>query len=174
MIPALAGPLLGLKIKAIEGYPTSRDQILAIENGEIDGTLQAWQVWKTTRPNWFRPDGFGVPVIQVGIYPDPEAPPTPLLRDLVKPGDRPLASMFDTIGVIGRGLAAPPGVSNAMLDTLRSAFRRMLADPDYVADSKQSRLRDLPGDGAKLEREIAGAITKVDPVVLAKARELTK
>ena len=45
MIPAIAKPLLGLKVKVIGGYEGSRDTILAMEKGEIDGTVQAWQAW---------------------------------------------------------------------------------------------------------------------------------
>jgi tripartite-type tricarboxylate transporter receptor subunit TctC len=174
MIPALAAPLLGLKIKQVEGYETSRDQILAIEKGEIDGTLQAWQVWKMTRPAWFEPGGFGVPVMQIGVSPDPQAPPTPLLRDLVRPRDRALASLFDTIGVIGRGLAAPPGTPDDTVKTLRAAFRSMLVDPGYVADSNGVNLRVLPGTGEKAESAVIAVVNKTDPAVLAKARALTQ
>ena len=39
MIPALAAPLLGLKIKHVGGYNSSREMILAMEKGEIDASL---------------------------------------------------------------------------------------------------------------------------------------
>jgi tripartite-type tricarboxylate transporter receptor subunit TctC len=174
MIPALAGPLLGLKIKPVSGYDSSREMILAIEKGEADGTLQAWQVWKQSRPDWFKPDGYGVPLIQIGVTPDPDAPATPLLRDLVRPEDRSLAGLFDTIGVIGRGLAAPPGTSNEVLAVLRTGFQAMLVDPTYVDEAKRGQLRVLPKSGEELEQTIADTFSKSDASVIKRGQALTQ
>jgi len=174
MIPALAGPLLGLKIKPISGYGSSREMILAMERGEADGTLQAWQVWKQSRPDWFQPGGNGVPVIQIGVAADPDAPPTPLLRDLVAPADRPVASLFDTIGIIGRSLAAPPSMPDDVLAALRAAFQKMLVDPAYIAESQQSQLRILPKSGEELETAIQAAFANVTPEALKRGRDLTE
>ena len=174
MIPALAAPLLGLKIKHVGGYNSSREIILAMEKGEIDGTLQAWQVWKQSRPSWFEPDGFAVPVIQVGAVSDPDAPNTPLLRDLVAPSDKPLAGLFDTIGVLGRSLAAPAGVSAADLATLRAGFKKMSTDPEFVEEAKQSHLRLLVKSGETLEAAIADAFVGSSPEVVRRAQALTQ
>jgi tripartite-type tricarboxylate transporter receptor subunit TctC len=174
MIPALAGPLLDLKIKPVAGYNSSQDMILAMEKGEIDGTLQAWQVWKQSRPDWFRPNGFGVPVLQIGAVADPDAPTTPLLRDIVSADKRPLASLFDTIGIMGRSLAAPPATAAEIVATLRQAFQDTLVDPDFIAEAKQSQLRILPRSGEELQAAIEDALSKVDVDVVKRGRELTQ
>ena len=174
MIPALAGPLLNLKIKPVGGYEASREMILAMDRGEIDGTLQAWQVWKQSRPAWFEPGGFAVPVIQVGASADPDAPMTPLLRDLVKQQDRPLVALFDTIGLIGRSLAAPNGTPDDVVASLRAAFQSMLRDPEYIAEAQKSQLRILPRSGAELESAILAAFESSSPDVVRQARELTQ
>ena len=96
MIPAIAKPLLDLKVKVIGGYEGSRDTILAMEKGEIDGTVQAWQAWLQARPAWFTgADSYGVALLQVGVTPDPDAPKVPLLSDLVGKEDRPIVALFD-------------------------------------------------------------------------------
>lgn len=172
MIPALAGPLLGLKIKQVDGYDSSREMILAMDKGEIDGTLQAWSVWEQARPHWFTPEGAAKPVIQVGASADPDAPATPLLRDLVRPPDKPLASLFDTIGVIGRSLAAPPGTPPEVVAQMRQAFAAMLKDPEYVAESKQSKLRILPRTGEQLREAIQSAFDSSSPEVIKRAKAL--
>lgn len=174
MIPALAAPLLGLKIRNIGGYVSSHDMILAMEKGEIDGTLQAWQVWKQARPSWFEPNGFAVPVIQVGSVADPDAPKTPLLRNLVAPSDRPLARLFDTIGVLGRSLAMPPAASDETLATLRGAFVAMLADPDFIDEANRTHLRVLARTGEELEAAIADAFANSKPDVVKRAQALTQ
>ena len=174
MIPALAGPLLNLKIKHVGGYDSSREMILAMDKSEIDGTLQAWQVWKQSRPAWFEPDGFAVPVIQVGASADPDAPATPLLRDLVKPQDRPVVALFDTIGTIGRSLAAPNGTPDDIVKALRTAFQSMLKDSEFIAEAQKSQLRILSRSGEELEKSILAAFNGSSPDVVSRARELTQ
>jgi tripartite-type tricarboxylate transporter receptor subunit TctC len=174
MIPALAGPLLDLKIKPIAGYTSSQDMILSMEKGETDGTLQAWQVWKQSRPDWFKPGGFGVPVLQIGAVADPDAPPTPLLRDVVSADKKPLASLFDTIGILGRSLAAPPGTAADMVALLRKAFEDMLRDPEFIAEAKQTKLRILPRSGEDLQAAIEEALVTPSADVVRRGQELTQ
>jgi tripartite-type tricarboxylate transporter receptor subunit TctC len=170
-IPAIAKPLLGLKVKVIGGYEGSRDTILAMEKGEIDGTVQAWQAWVQARPTWFTgADSYGVAMLQVGVTPDPDAPKVPLLSDLVAKEDRPIVALFDTIGLIGRGLAAPPGTPPEYVEALRRAFDSMMADADYRAEAQKTQLRVLPKSGAELQQAIAAAIDNADPKTVERAR----
>jgi tripartite-type tricarboxylate transporter receptor subunit TctC len=171
MIPAIAKPLLDLKVKVIGGYEGSRDTILAMEKGEIDGTVQAWQAWVQARPAWFTgADSYGVALLQVGVTPDPDAPKVPLLSDLVAKEDRPIVALFDTIGLIGRGLAAPPGTPTEYVEALQRAFDSMMTDAEYRAEAQKSQLRVLPKSGAELQKAIAGAIDNADAATLERAR----
>jgi hypothetical protein len=171
MIPAIAKPLLGLKVKVIGGYEGSRDTILAMEKGEIDGTVQAWQAWLQARPGWFTGgNSYGVPLLQVGVSPDPDAPGVPLLRDLVAKEDQQIVALFDTIGLIGRGLAAPPGTPADYVAELRKAFDAMMRDRDYRAEAQKTGLRVLPKSGAELQRAITAAIDSVDQTTIERAR----
>lgn len=170
-IPAIAKPLLGLKVKVIGGYEGSRDTILAMEKGEIDGTVQAWQAWIQARPTWFSgADSYGVPLLQVGVTPDPDAPNVPLLSALVAKEDKPIVALFDTIGLIGRGLAAPPATPREYVDALRQAFNSMLADGEYRAEAQKTQLRVLPKTGEELQKAIADAIDNADLQTVERAR----
>jgi hypothetical protein len=170
-IPAIARPLLGLKVKLIGGYDGSRDTILAMEKGEIDGTVQAWQAWLQARPAWFEgPNAYGVPLLQVGATPDPDAPAVPLLSALVAKEDRPIVAVFDTIGLIGRGLAAPPATPPDHVEALRRAFDAMQADGEYRAEAQKVQLRILPKRGDELQRAITEAIDNADPAMIERAR----
>src|SRR5437588_10701937 len=100
-IPAIARELLGLKVKRIGGYEGSRDAILAIERGEIDGAVFGWETWITAVPRWFeRGTEFAVPILQVGLTPDPDVPTVPMLSSLVSRSDLPIADLFGDIGMI--------------------------------------------------------------------------
>jgi tripartite-type tricarboxylate transporter receptor subunit TctC len=171
MIPAIAKPLLGLKVKVIGGYEGSRDTILAMEKGEIDGTLQSWQTWMQARPTWFAgPNSYGVPMLQVGVTADPDAPKVPLLSALVAREDKPIVALLDTIGLIGRGLAAPPATPPQYRDALRKAFNSMMADAAYRAEAQKTQLRVLPKNGDELQKAIAEAIDNADPATIERAR----
>jgi len=172
-IPAVAKQLLGLKVKLIGGYEGSRDTILAMEKGEIDGTMQAWQAWQQARPMWFEgSDPYGVPLLQVGVAADPDGPKVPLLSDLVAPGDKAVAGLFDTIGMIGRSLAAPPATPAHYVTALRKAFTAMAADQTFRHDAESIKLRVAPKTGDSLQAAIADAIGETDASSIARARAI--
>ena len=172
-IPAVARELLGLKVKLIGGFEGSRDTILAMERGEIDGTLQAWQSWQQARPTWFEgSDPYGVPILQVGVAADPDGPKVPLLSELAAPQDKAVAGLFDTIGLLGRSLAAPPATPAAAVAALRSAFTAMVADPGFRHDADGIGLRIAPKAGDALQSAINNAIDRTDPTSVARARTI--
>src|SRR4051794_2691782 len=53
MIPAIAKPLLGLKVKVIGGYEGTRARLLAMEEGENDGNPHPRERRMAARPHWF-------------------------------------------------------------------------------------------------------------------------
>src|SRR5262245_41616856 len=159
LIPAFAGPLLGLKTKAVGGFKGSADIILAMERGEIDGSAQGWQVWTQARADWFKgPDSFAAPIFQTGVTPDPDAPNVPLLSKLVKPEDASLVALLDTMGLIGRSHAMPPNTPPAIVAMFRSAFQRMVVDEAYRNEAKKMNLRSIPRSAEQLEDGVRKAL----------------
>jgi hypothetical protein len=174
MIPAVARELLGLKLKLVSGYKGSRDTIIAIERGEIDGAVFGWETWITAVPQWFdKGKEFAVPLLQVGLAPDPDLPALPMLSDLVSKADRQIVDLFGIIGLTGRSLALPPGVPDTYLQVYRTAFQKMMNDQEYAAEAKKSKLRVIPVSGAKLASAIHDAINTTDAAVVQRAREIT-
>jgi tripartite-type tricarboxylate transporter receptor subunit TctC len=174
MIPSIAKELLGLKVKLIGGYEGSRDAIFAIEKGEIDGAVFGWETWITAVPQWFeRGKEFAVPVLQVGLTPDPDVPTLPMLSTLAAKADLPIVDLLGVIGMIGRGLALPPGTPDAYLQVLRAAFKKMLEDPEYQAEATRLKLRVVPTPGDQLTKAIHEAINNTDAAVIERTRALT-
>lgn len=176
LIPALARETLGLKIKAIAGYEGSRDTLLAIERGEIDGGSFGWETWAQAVPKWFEgaDKSFAVPLFQLGRAPDPDKPGVPLLATLVAPSDGALVNLFDTIGLIGRSLALPPATRDDIVEQHRKAMQAMLADREFQAEAARRKLRLMPLAGAELEAAILSAAGSADPGVLARARAMVE
>jgi tripartite-type tricarboxylate transporter receptor subunit TctC len=173
MIPAIARELLGLKVKLIGGYQGSRDAIIAMERGEIDGAVFGWETWITAAPHWFEGGKeFAVPILQVGLERDPDVTSLPMLSDLAPKADRPIVDLFGMIGLIGRSLALPPGVPDGYLKTYRTAFQAMLKDPEYIAEAKRTKLRVIPASGGELASAIERAINTTDTAVIERARAI--
>lgn len=173
MIPAIARELLGLRVKLIAGYEGSRSTLQAMEKGEIDGAVFGWETWAQAVPHWFeKGNAFAIPIMQLGVASDPDAPPAPMLADLVARDDVPLVNLFATIGVIGRGLALPPAASDESLEIFRGAFERMLQDTNYRSEASRLKLRVLPTGGDDLQKAIAEAIANSSNAMIQRARSI--
>ncbi len=175
IITSIAKPLLGLKTSIVGGYQGSQDTILAMERREVDGTVQGWQVWTQARRSWFEgPDSFAATIFQVGVTSDPDAPATPLLSTLVRPEDRPIVSILDTMGLLGRSLAAPASTSQQNVEVLRAAFEKMTRSAAFEADIHKMGLRSSPRSGQELEKAVSDAVSGANDQIIARARGLLK
>jgi tripartite-type tricarboxylate transporter receptor subunit TctC len=173
MIPALAKGLLGLKVKLIAGYEGSNKVILAIEQGELHAAALNWLAWEVAVPQWFdKAKPFAIPVLQVGLSPDPAIPEVPMLSTMAAKEDLPLINFIATHGIIGRSLAAPPGTPRENVVMLRESFAAMLSDTAYLQDAAKRRLRVIPSTGEALQDAVKSAIDNADGPVLAKARAI--
>ena len=97
-------------------------------------------------------DGSLIPVIQGGLARTKDLPNVPLMQDLV--GDAQTKKIIEFISAgsaIGRALIAPPGVPADRLAALRTAFDKVVIDPDFIADAAK-RSADLePAPGATVQ-----------------------
>ena len=85
-----------------------------------------------------------------------------------------MSGLFDTIGILGRSLAAPPGTAADMVALLRKAFEDMLRDPEFIAEAKQTKLRILPRSGEDLQAAIEEALVTPSADVVRRGQELTQ
>ncbi|MDX1483770.1 MAG: tripartite tricarboxylate transporter substrate-binding protein [Alphaproteobacteria bacterium] len=176
LIPRMAKEMLGLKIKQVSGYKGSSKTILAMEQGEHQGTGFNWLAWSSKVSHWFKPgkDGkqFANAILQTGVWKDPDLPNVPMLRDLVEEKHKPIVAFMATLGIIGRGLALPPGAPKEIVGPLRAAFDKMVKDPAYIADTKKRRLRVYPTPGADIQDFVTKAYANANPEVVAAARKM--
>jgi tripartite-type tricarboxylate transporter receptor subunit TctC len=170
----LAAAMLGFKVKMVPGYKGSNAAIFAIEQGEAHFAMYNWLAW-VSRSKWFEGDKpFVRPILQIGFFKDPDLPAdVAMLSDLVKnPEDRKVIDFIASLGVLGRGLAAPPGVAADRVAMLRKAYDAMNADKDFAADLKKRKLRLVPSDGAKIQEIVVAAVNGATPEVVARARKM--
>jgi len=173
MLPRLMVKTLGLKIKQIGGYKGSRKTILAMEQGEHDGTGFNWLAWSSIVPHWFKEGKeFAVPIMQLGHFKDPDLPNVPMISDLVDPKYKAMIAFMATHGLIGRGLAFPPKVPKKLAKQLRTAFDKMVNSKAYKAEAKKRGLRVVASTGQQIQDVVNDGIKNADPKVVAQAAKI--
>ena len=166
MYPRITNGLLGTKLNVVAGFPGgSTDQILAVESGEMHGSTSTWRSWNRRKD--LLDSGFIVPILQYGAGRSPDIDQVPNIIDLIAdPVDQQVARFVTSPSVVGRGMAALPGTPEDRVAALREAFKKMLADPDFIAAAAAA---NLPLDGPMLGEEaqalIEGALNSSPEVV---------
>ena len=144
--------LLGAKIKLVQGYNGGADLKLAMQRGEVQAACgMALSSMKSQHAAEFE-SGQLRPVIQLAMARSPELPDVPHVYDYAK--DDETRQMFDLVfgrHVIGRPLAAPPGVPQDRKAALRTAFDATMKDPVFIADADSLKLDFAASDGAGVE-----------------------
>jgi tripartite-type tricarboxylate transporter receptor subunit TctC len=159
--PKLANELLGTKFKIVTGYPGGTPIVLALERGEVEGRgSNPWSEWKATKPDWVR-DGKIIALMQMSLFKHPDLPHVPLMIDLA-PNDtvRSIFELVSIVGEIGRPFMTSPSIPPERVAALREAFRKTMADPDFLADAAKSHIDVHPIFGEELDelvRRVLGA-----------------
>ena len=181
MIPNMLKNMLGLKVKVISGYKGSKRTVLAMEQGEHSGTGFNWLAWSSIAPQWFAQKYGGtaepgkeqaIPLLQIGTSPDPALPDVPMLTDHVTGVDLKIVNFISSHGIIGRGLAYPPGIAKDKVATLRKQYANMAKDAAFARDAKKRRLRVLYSSGEQIQNVVNQAFKDADPKVVKAAAKI--
>jgi tripartite-type tricarboxylate transporter receptor subunit TctC len=151
--PKLANELLGTKFKIVSGYPGGTPIVLALERGEVEGRgSNPWSEWKATKPDWVR-EGKIIALMQMSLFKHPDLPHVPLMIDLAP--NETVKSIFELVsitGEIGRPFVTAPGIPTERLAALRAAFKKMVDDPEFLADAAKSRIDIYAIHGEELDQ----------------------
>ena len=148
--PLVANSLFGFKFKVVPGYQSSSKILLALESGEVQGTITAWTTLRALKTDWLQQKKIKV-IAQWGFESNPELPGVPNVLDVAKP-DADKAAMRLTMARldIGRPFFLPPGVPADRVAALRKAFDETMKDPAYLAEAKKMKLDINPLTGQQL------------------------
>jgi tripartite-type tricarboxylate transporter receptor subunit TctC len=165
--------LLGLRFKAVSGFPSTADVFLAIERGEVEGVCEAEDSIVSRRPDWISGRKVSL-ILQGGLEPDPELAGIPYVLDLARNNEerQEIAFLYAGEG-IGRPYAAPPDLPRGRLATLRSAFDATMNDADFISDAKAQKLLPKPRNGAYLEN-LVGRIYSAPANIVERVGALLK
>ncbi len=162
----------GSQFEVVSGYKGSADIFLALERGEVDGMCGLdWSSLKAQRGDWIKSKKLNI-LIQTGLEPEPELVElgVPDMWKFVKnPVDKAAAELVVSQQIFGRPFIAPPGIPDVALKTLRDAFAKTMADPEFKADAEKSRIDINPTSGEKVQELVTRIFaTPADTVARAK------
>ena len=163
--PKALNELIGTKFKLVGGFPASSDVFLAMERGEVEGICESLDSIKIRRPDWIATKTISI-LFQGGAAPNPELKDVPFVRDLARSEEQKQAIEFLYAGQgIGRPFVAPPDLPSDRLAMLRAAFDATMKDPDFIAETRASKLDLEPEDGGRLAALIAKIYATPKPIV---------
>jgi tripartite-type tricarboxylate transporter receptor subunit TctC len=154
--PRMLNALIGTKFKIITGYPGTREIILAIERGEVQGLGDiSISSLMRARPDWLRDKRVRI-LMQIALEKDPELPGIPFALDYVKNDlDRKVMELNLTQKRIARPIIAPPGLPADRLAALRAAFAALATDKEFLADATKAKIEVSPLAGPAVDKVVA-------------------
>jgi hypothetical protein len=164
MAPALLAAN-GAPVKVVLGYVSTARVLLALEQGEIDGTF--------TVGNALAARSDLAAKMATLVQTAPTRPGVPLLRDVVRASQQPIVDLVQAPDSIGLPLIGPAGMPAEVTAVLRQAFLAMAADRDYQAEAERVDLPvGQPIEGSRIAQMIAALAAGATAEVTAEFNRL--
>jgi tripartite-type tricarboxylate transporter receptor subunit TctC len=171
--PRVLNLIAGTKFNIVTGYGAGAQVRLAVESGEVQAGIAPLALMRSEMADWLTEKKVKI-LVQYAPERQASLPDVPASVELGRTDEeRKILGFFVADSAIGRSLAAPPGVSPALVQALRKAFDAMIQDPDFIADVTKRKVDIDPMPGEKLQQLVAG-MTKLPPATVAKAREVAQ
>jgi tripartite-type tricarboxylate transporter receptor subunit TctC len=134
-IPLIMNELFGTKFKVVQGYKGTADMALAMERGEVEGTIASLPLMKTLHPEWVANKSVNF-LWQNTAVRRPGFADVPSIVEFATTDDqKALLKLATSAAELGRSLAAPPGTADDVVAAYRKAFDDMIKDADFIADA---------------------------------------
>ena len=134
---------LGTKFKIVTGYRGTATMRIAMQSKEADAACWTWESMRVTARSMLDAEGDNklIPFVIQRKWDDPEVKNAALFPDIIK--DKGLLAKYEAWNAqndITRPYMVPPGTPKKRLNILRKAFKAVMEDPKFLADSKKSKL----------------------------------
>jgi tripartite-type tricarboxylate transporter receptor subunit TctC len=154
-LPLVANTLFGFKFKVVPGYESTAKINLALESGEVQGTVGGWSTIKSLSSKWLD-DGKIRIVGQWALHPNPAVPSVSNMFDVAKTdAERDALRLVLARAEFARPFFLPPGVPADRVEALRDAFDDTMKDADYLAEAQKAGIDVDPLPGTEVARLIA-------------------
>ena len=165
--------VLGVKLRLIGGYAGSREIILAMDRGEVQGMCgMDWSSLWTQQRDWIT-SRFVRLLAQEDLsgHPQMNRMGVPLTISFAKTEEqRQVLEMIYSQNLFGRPYFVPPGVPGDRVAALRAALAATLADGALLADAQTSGLDIAPMGGEELQALVSKLYAQPASII-ARARQ---
>jgi len=148
--------LFDAKIKLISGYPGTKESILAMERGEVDGNCGwSWSSVTHSHMDWVKENKLHI-IMQMALTKHPDLPNAPLILDLATtPEQKAEVELVMSRQTMGRPFLAPPDVPKDRVAALRKAFMDTMKDTAFVAYAEKAKMEITAVSGEDLQALVA-------------------
>jgi tripartite-type tricarboxylate transporter receptor subunit TctC len=171
-LPLLLNSVLGAKFKIVTGYPGSREILIALERGEVQGACGiGWTGIEVMHPDWFKNDTVRV-LVQLSTkgQADLNKRGVPRAEEFARTeDDRRVIQLVFSQGIFGRPYVLPPGVPPERVTMLRQAFIAALNDKNLRAEADKMQFDVDPMPGEELQKLVSD-LYATPPHLIERAR----
>src|SRR5262245_31279330 len=148
--PVLANHLFGFKFKVVTGYESTPKIHLAMESGEVHGTIANWSTLKAINSNWITEKKIRI-LAQWTPTKNRGMGDVPMFLDQAK-SDAEKAALQLMLARLeyGRPFFLPPNVPAARVEALRRAFDATMKDPAFLAEADKLKIDVEPLSGEQV------------------------
>lgn len=177
-LPTALNRVIGTKFKLISGYPGTREIMLAMEKGEVQGLCGiGYTSTISQRPDWLRPNSPMRVLVQETSRSGPELDQlgVPLAIDYAKtPEQRRILEIIYAQLLFTRPFMMAPDVPKERVEAIRSAFSQALADPELIAEGARQNLLIDAMTGTELESRLRNLFEQPTEIIekVRKAMEM--
>jgi len=172
IFPTAINELAGTRFRVVTGYTGTTQIHLAMERGEVEGRGgSTWASLQSGASDWLRDNKINL-LIQIGFEKESDLPDIPLLRDLVKPEERPAVDIINLPTAIGYAHWISPDVPTDRAEALRKAYADMLKDAEFLEEAAKLNMMIRPKTGEEMEKLVRSVAAAPAPVLERTARLL--
>ena len=168
--PMLGKALFDMKFKVVTGYKSTSDINLAMERGEVHGTLANWSTVKTLNLKQYEDKLIRILVVW-GARENPELKGIPLITSLAKTPEHKQALQLALARLeFGRPFFMPPNVPADRVAAIRHAFDATMKDKEFLAEADKLKLEIDPMSGGELAKTLE-EMAKTPAEVVTRVRD---
>jgi tripartite-type tricarboxylate transporter receptor subunit TctC len=168
--PMVANSLFDFKFKVITGYQATPKIHLAMESGEVHGTIANWSTLKAISTNWLEEKKIRI-LSQWALKKNPEMNDVPMFLDYAKTdAERAALRMMIARLEYGRPFFLPPGVPAERVEALRRAFDATMKDKEFLAEADKLKIEVEPLNGEQVA-DLVKQVSATPPDVVARVRQ---
>lgn len=156
--PMALNHVLGTRFKLISGYPGTREIMLAIEKGEVEGLCGiGYTSTISQRPDWLKPESPMRVLVQEASRASAylNSMDAPLATDFARtPEQRQILDVIYAQLLFTRPFLMAPNVPKERVEAIRTAFIQALADPELISEGARQNLIIDAMSGSELETRV--------------------